>query len=233
MRKALLVFGVFSLLSLGCQKKVGHLKSNNIINVSTEIKNTPNLKNYSSATATEQLTTNDIIQDRTIDFIRVQGHYPFFIDTAYQSLNNEIKTHIDELVNFDNAVSAENLASGVEKMEYLILNLDEEKLSLQIYYHLSDMTTRYFEKYYQIDLKNKKKVVLSDYLKENGVNVNDINKAINDYIITCKDSESKLEYCQNIDLNYLLDVFEFYNNKLDILIHSDSFYVLDKNHISC
>lgn len=232
MKKSLLALGVFSLLLLGCQDNTGNPKTDNAINTPTEIKNTPDLKTDTPITATtEQLTTDDIIQNKTVDFIRVQGHYPFFIDTAYQSLNDEIKAHIDELVKFDNSVSTENAVGGVDKLEYLVLNFDENQLSLQMDYHLNDMTARYFEKYYQIDLKNKKKVALSDYLKDNGVNVDDLNKAINDYVIPCKEGENKPEHCQNIDLNHLLNLFEFNNDKVDVLTHSDGFYVVDKDHI--
>lgn len=232
MRYTLFTIGLMSALLLGCQDH-----KNNEQKIDSPVTNASSQSDTQTDSPTKNveslrpLTIDEIIKDETVDFVRVQGHYPIFLDTAYQSLNDNIQKHIDDLIKFDNSISTETTIGGVDKLEYLVLNFDDNQLSLQMDYHLNDMTARYFERFYQIDLKNKRQVLLADFLKENAVNVDELNKAINDYTLPCKNIENRPEYCQNIASDYLLNLFEFDNETIDILQHSDSFYIVDKEHI--
>lgn len=178
----------------------------------------------------EKFSINKVIKVNDVKFIKTKGKYPLFIDTSYQAINQQIQDLIDELVAFDKLFEAKDVIGGVDKFDYVVLNFDENQFSFKLSYAVTDMTSRYFAKYYQIDLKNKKKVLLSDFLKENAVNVAELNKAINDYVMTCKDN-NKPEYCHELSIGDLLNLFEFNHETIDVLKDSDSFYVVDNEHI--
>lgn len=89
------------------------------------------------------LNIDDIIKTHEIQFRKTTGHYPLLIDDTYQPVNQTIQSTIDELLAFDNGFSG-NAAEGVDKLEYSVINFDDNQLSFQIEYNTQDMTSRYF-----------------------------------------------------------------------------------------
>lgn len=174
----------------------------------------------------QAISTHPIIKNQAITFQRAVGNYPILLDTAYQTMNDDIAKLMNGLVDFDKQFDKDNIG-GAHSLNYSVINHDD-KLAILIDYGVSDMTSRYFRKYYQIDLKNKKQILLKEYLDNH--QINKINEKLNQLLDNCRDDENKSEQCDDMTLYY----FAFGgvdNSDIDILEHHTGFYVLDKDHI--
>lgn len=176
------------------------------------------------------LNIDDIIKTHEIQFRKTTGHYPLLIDDTYQSVNQTIQSTIDELLVFDNGFSGD-AAEGVDKLEYSVINFDDNQLSFQIEYNTQDMTSRYFIKYYQLDLKNKQAQLLPEYLNKKQIDIEKLNTAINDYLKPCLAETATLDYCQNLALSQLGNRYDFDTTKINLINDYDSFYIQDDNTI--
>lgn len=232
MKKILPLSLITATLLLGCQENHPTAQDN----AANPLQNVQHLSQTHLAETTTQIVQNtaelnidDILKINSIQFRKVAGEYPLLIDEKYQAINHDIQKTIDELSALDAQFSGE-MVEGVDRLEYSVINFDHEKLSLSINYHVQDMTARYFNKYYQIDLKNHKQVSLPDHLLAQKTDIEKLNTAFNEYLKPCI-GENMPEYCSNIPLIHLVGNYDFNDNKIDIINHHDSFYIQDKNTI--
>lgn len=158
-----------------------------------------------------------------IAFNHTTGNYPVFDDGSYKTINDDIAKLIQGLVGFDK----DNIG-GVHSLNYSIINHDD-KLAIIIDYSVSDMTSRYFQKYYQLDLKTKQQILLKEYLDNH--QINKINESLNQFLGNCRNSQMQTKQCDDISLGYLSNFYHFDNQKLDIINDKGGFYILDKDHI--
>lgn len=166
-----------------------------------------------------------LLQTNKIHGKSISGIYPSFISKDYQQVNHQIKDFIYQ----DLAKRAKVLDSGFGfdaiQVDYQYLSKYKNTLNFAIKYEISDMTSRYFIKYYSIDLKRKKQITLNHYLKQQNSSIEKINHALNRFVKPCQKSK-KPDYCHEMSLSYLLN----WHDQLDLQNH-DSFYILDVNHI--
>lgn len=166
-----------------------------------------------------------LLKSNTIQAKAISGVYPSLVAKDYQNVNRQIKDFIYQ----DLAKRAKILDNGFGfnaiQVDYQYISTHKNTLNFMIHYEISDLTSRYFTKYYSIDLKNKKQIRLKDYLKQHNSNIQKINHALNRFIQPCRKSK-KPDYCNEMSLSYLLNQ----NTQLKLQNH-DSFYIRDANHI--
>lgn len=222
MKKLFLSVGIVPLLLLGCQNNDGTAQQDN-----SQSSTTASTKTIETQPV---LNIDDVIKVNEVDFRRTKGHYPLFVDSVYRDINVDIQTVVDELLVFDKNFS-EDMVEGVESLEYSVLNFDNDALSFNIQFNTQDMTTRYFAKYYQIDLKNKKQILLKNYLSESNVDIEKLNIAFNEYVKPCVVDNPVPDYCHNPPLMQFLGGYDLNENHINIIDHHDSFYVQDKDNV--
>lgn len=197
----------------------------------------PKIQDHSPTLNLEQSLPEQLLKNNTVYFNHTEGNYPTLTDERHDAINQEIKTMIDKLIAFDRQFDREQMG-GVGRLEYQILTVSNDRLAIKMETELSDMTARYFVKYYQLDLKNHTKIDLKKYLTQQQIDIGKLNKTVNDFLISCFDNgglnpESRHynKSCEDISLGYLYNAYIFNNHLIDIINHHDSFYIADDNHI--
>lgn len=166
-----------------------------------------------------------LLKPNNIDGKYISGSFPLLAGKGFEAVNKEIKDYIyKELVSHSENFAKENWE--VVRVGYKQLSQTKGILNFFIHIEINDFTVRYFEKYYSIDLKNKKKILLNDYLKEKKIKPERINKAINAYLDMYHNDKEVISDENDVQMSYLINVDE----KIDVANH-DSFYVYDENHI--
>lgn len=179
-------------------------------------------------TNTQTPIAKPTLNNTTITFNHTTGNYPVFDDGNYKTINDDITKLIQDLVEFDKQFDKE-MIGGVYFLEYSTITHNNQ-LSVIIKYGVSDMTSRYFNKYYQIDLANKKQILLKDYLINHQINIAKINEKLNQFLDNCTNNQPP-EQCNDISLGYLINTYQFDTQKIDIFNDNTGFYILDKDHI--
>ncbi|MBF7689359.1 hypothetical protein [Acinetobacter pollinis] len=129
----------------------------------------------------------------------LNGNYPSLSGKQFKDLNKSIIDFIS--INFD--TKDENYPTEVNFEEIFKNN---EILSFSLNYNISNLTERYFVKYYVIDLNNKNEINLSEYLKRKNISQIDIVGSINKFIALCHDNKKKYpDYCSDMALQSLLE----------------------------
>lgn len=166
-----------------------------------------------------------LLKPHKIDGKYISGSFPLLAGKGFEAINQEIKDFIyKELVPHSENFARENWE--VVRVDYKQLSQTKGILNFFIHIEINDFTFRHFEKYYSIDLKNKKKILLNNYLKERKINPKRISKAINDYLDVYRNVGEHFGEENDIQMEYFMNVGE----EIDIA-HHDSFYVYDENHI--
>lgn len=180
-------------------------------------------------TQTQSTTpTHPAIKNQPIAFQKQLSNYPILADKAYQAVNGDIAKLIQDLVAFDKQFDKDTIG-GVDWLEYEILTPNDNELSILIKYAVTDMTTRSFQKYYQLDLQKKQQMLLNEYLTNNQINIPKINENLNKFLKECHSNGLQTQQCDDPSLYYM--TFGWDNN-IDILEHHTGFYVIDKDHIA-
>lgn len=192
-----------------------------------EVNNTP--LNTQKITP-KNLTIDEVLKEHKISFKNTEGSYPLLLDHHYQDINQEIKKMIDDLKAYDDEWSKKHL--GVILLNYEVWSFDGNNLGFGMDMNIGDLGIRYYTKYYQIDLKNKKRVLLGDYFKEKSVNVNDLNKAINKQVAHCNRKKNTKDRCYDLPLAHLENLLTISNGNIDILEHSHSFYINNPEYVT-
>lgn len=184
-------------------------------------------KGHSPTNDESTASARPILTNQLTSFQGQTGTYPI-LDKAYQAVNDDIAKLVESLEEFNKQFDKDSI-SGVHSLNYSMLNHDD-KLAIIINYSISDMTSRYFQKYYQLDLKNKQQILLNEYLSNNQINIAKINENLNQFLDNCRDENTKSEQCNDMSL-YYLSFGGTDNPDIDILEHHTGFYILDKDHI--
>lgn len=192
-----------------------------------EVNNTPL---DTQKTTSQELTIDEFLKEHKISFKNTEGSYPLLLDNSYKEVNQEIKKMIDDLKTYDDEWSKNNL--GVIHLSYNVWSFDGENLGFGMDMNIGDENIRYYTKYYQIDLKNKKRVLLGNYLKEKSVNIDDLNKAINKQVTHCNRKKNTKERCYDLPLAHLENLLTISNGNIDILEHSHSFYINNPEYVT-
>lgn len=182
--------------------------------------------------APEKLNINEILKENKVSFKNTEGSYPLLLDNSHQEVNQEIQKMIDDLKAYDDEWSDKTGFGGVHILGYNVWRFDNDNLGFGMDMSIGDETMRYYTKYYQIDLKNKKRVLLGDYFKEKSVNVDELNKVINQQVAYCDSKKNTEEKCQDLTIGDLENLFEISNGNIDIVEHSHSFYINDDEYIT-
>lgn len=173
---------------------------------------------------------NNLIKSKKVNLKYMSGYYPVLLGKNYQSFNQNIHHFIYQDLK-KRADFAQHTAGKTVYFNYKVLSQNQKYLHLKISYEVNDMTTRYFERYYSIDLKTQQQVKLKDYLAQQKINLQRLNQAINHYLVSCVNSKKYAVQCQDTSLHDLLNIYHIPAKNIDILKHHDSFYIQDKHHI--
>lgn len=168
---------------------------------------------------------NSLLKRNTISFKEFEGYYPTFKNhKKYKTVNQSIHNFIyKELHHEDN-----ELVGVKYYMDYKTIARNKKYISLSIDYQVSNATTRFFEKFYTVDLKTGKEITLFNHLKSKKIQAITVNNAINKFIKPCY-TQTKPDYCSDGDFSTLIDGVTY--QELDIK-DSDSFYLDNTENIN-
>lgn len=156
----------------------------------------PLLCNIGYAEQTNTLISNTIIPHYNEN---LSGTYPSLNGDQFKEFNKSIINFIS--IKFD--TKEDNYSTEVGFKEIF---KDSEILSFSVNYNISNATERYFSKYYVFNLKKKKEIYLSEYLKKNDISKVDIVKNINTFLAPCHhNTKNSPEYCSDMALRNLLE----------------------------
>lgn len=175
---------------------------------------------FSTIGFAKPVNENQLFRKNMINLQYLTGYYPTLKDKRYIALNKPIKQFVFKELNAD---------MGKISIDYDILNLNHELVSFQISYQVSNLTERYFIRYFNFDLKNKKPIILQSYLTSKHIKESSVNKAINDFIKPCFNKRKQPKYCHYGDFSTILNFVDD-NKQLDIK-NSSGFYILNNHTI--
>lgn len=167
-----------------------------------------------------------LLKSNTIQAKAISGVYPTLTRPEYQHINQTIKHFIYQDLAKRAKILDHSTGFDAITVDYQLISHHKQILNFAIQYEINDMTSRYFKKYYSIDLKNKKILTLNHYLSSKKISTQRLNQALNQFIMPCRKRKTP-DYCHDIGLAHLLQQY----NKLDIRYH-DSFYILNQDQIS-
>ena len=119
---------------------------------------------------------------------KVSGTIPFIQGKGYDAYNHTIKTEI--LNTFDQP-------NWWVSMQAQKIYQDQDYLSYEMNYEISDLTTRNKSFYYTIDLKTKNNITLSQYLKRHHLSAQKIQQKIIQFVQYC-DQNIQDESCNDM-----------------------------------
>lgn len=163
---------------------------------------------------------NQIFKENPITLKNFNGYYPTFKDKKYANINKSIKHFIHKEL-----YDKKNDEWLMPVADYTLLYHNKKFIVFSIDYSLGGASGNWFNKYYTIDKKTKKQVVLFDYLKHKNIKRSDINKALNNYIKPCLKGK-KLNHCQFREIETLLS-----QNKTLNIKNNSGFYISKNNNI--
>ncbi|AWL28012.1 hypothetical protein A7P53_06280 [Acinetobacter defluvii] len=149
-------------------------------------------------------------------FSSFSGNIPMLKGKGFHEINKQIQKQL--LINDNTPIefSAEKIYQ------------DHEHLSIQVHQEISGGRIYYRDKYYVIDLKDKKLMTLDQVLKKYQLSATTISKQIAEELEPCITSEAQLnEECSSGDREFLYRDFAEDRHRVD-LKNADSFY-LKKN----
>lgn len=166
-----------------------------------------------------QLKKNKVIPNYNY---KLTGNYPTIPLKRFNNFNTQVINFIDKNLDIKN--------SSLIEVSYEQNFQNKNFLSFTLYYNISDVTERYFSKYYTVNLNSNKEIALSDYLKFQKISEKKLNKTLNKFIKPCLSDEDKIniDYCSDMALQSLLDNKQ--KNTLDIS-NSSGFFIKNNNEI--
>lgn len=145
----------------------------------------------------------------------LSGQYPFIKNKGFSSVNKKIRN--DLLIN-----------EAKINLNPQILYQDEDYLTLHIFMEIEGGRSYSRDKYYVIDVQNKKTLNVTEILNRFNLNQENIQKYISQQLDFCLDQEilTYPEYCEDFPLEKLLDSYQL-NPNIIHLDHDSSFYIKD------